>query len=75
MNRRIPDSTLADIRNEILRVINEQYETVEQFCWDKNLSKATISNILNNKKDFSVSTLIKISTALNKKLKIKMENI
>lgn len=50
------------------------YPTVEQFCWDKGLSKATISNFFRGKKDFQVSTLVKIAEALGMKLAIRLEN-
>lgn len=64
---------LAALRKEVLVEINRSYTTVEQFCWDKDLNKATISNFLNNKKDFRVSTLVQIATALEKDLEIKLK--
>jgi transcriptional regulator with XRE-family HTH domain len=73
MARQIKKETLEYFRRQLLAAIEEDYDTIEQFCWDKDLSKATISNILNNKKDFSVSTLEKIAKALDMELIIKLK--
>lgn len=73
MAREINKKTLEVFRKQLLSEIENNYNTVEEFCWDKDLSKANISNILNNKKDFSVSTLEKIAKALNKELIIKLK--
>ena len=67
------EDALFNMRSELSEYILKHYKTTEEFCWDKNLSKATISNFLCNKKDFQVSTLQKIATSLNKKLKIYLE--
>ena len=66
------DDTLAALRKEVLSEIRKRYSTVEQFCWENDLNKATLSNFLNNKKDFRVSTLAQIAKALDKDLKIFM---
>lgn len=73
MARQITEETLEFFRKQLRSTINDNYETVEQFCWEKGLSKATISNVFNNKKDFSISTLEKIAKALDKELIIKMK--
>lgn len=64
---------LEVMRTQVNALIEQNYKTVEDFCWQTDLSKATVSNFLNSKKDFQVSTLEKISTALKKKLTIKLE--
>ncbi len=58
------------MRITVSEKIFEAYPTVEQFCWDKNLNKATVSNFLRGKKDFQVSTLVKIANALEMTLNI-----
>lgn len=73
MSRVIDDKLMEQFRNQLITAINQNYETVEQFCWDTGLSKATVSNVINNKKDFSISTLNKIAIALNKQLIIKLK--
>lgn len=73
MSREIDPKILEQFRKQILSEIEKNYKTVEEFCWDTGLSKATISNIINNKKDFSISTLQKIARALNKKLIIQLK--
>ncbi len=63
---------LKHMRLQVKKLIFESYRTIEEFCWEKNLNKATVSNFLNAKKDFQISTLEKISKALNKNLIIKL---
>ena len=50
------NDVLAALRKDVLAEIKKHYPTVEQFCWDNDVNKATLSNFLNNKKDFRVST-------------------
>ena len=64
---------LAPMRKKVRTKILESYPTVEQFCWDKDLNKATVSNFLRSKKDFQISTLVKIADALGIKLTIRLE--
>lgn len=64
---------LAFLRKEVLAEIKQKNMTVEQFCWEHDLNKATLSNFLNNKKDFRVSTLVQIAKAMNRKLEIKLK--
>ena len=66
--------TLKIVRDELYGHIKKNYSTIEAFCWDKNVNKATISNFLSHRKDFQVSTLLKISKALDKKLVISLEH-
>jgi hypothetical protein len=33
---------LEEFRKEVHKEILKNYSTVEQFCWDKNLNKATL---------------------------------
>jgi lambda repressor-like predicted transcriptional regulator len=63
---------LAAFRKEVLAEIKKRSPTVEQFCWENDLNKATLSNFLNNKKDFRISTLAQIAHALGKELKISL---
>lgn len=64
---------LEDFRKEVQKEILKKYPTVEQFCWDKDLNKATMSNFFNNRKDFRISTLAQIAEALNSDLLIKLK--
>ena len=73
MGRRNGDP-LSAMRKKVETEIHKAYPTVEQFCWDNDLSKATVSNFLRGKKDFQVSTLIKIADALGMKLTIRLES-
>ena len=61
---------LAGMRKELLKYIENNYKSVEEFCWDKGIAKSTVSNFLNTKKDFQISTLEKISSAIKKRLVI-----
>lgn len=67
------DSTLKAMRKQVKDLIESRYPTVEAFCWDKDLNKATVSNFLHGKKDFQVSTLNKIAKALGKRLVIRLD--
>lgn len=73
MSREVDNKLIEQFRNQMISAINQKYDTVEQFCWDTGLSKATVSNVINNKKDFSISTLSKIAKALDKELIIKLK--
>lgn len=73
MSRQIDPKILEQFRKQMISEIEKNYKTMEEFCWDTGLSKATISNIINNKKDFSLSTLQKIAIALGKHLSIKLK--
>ncbi len=61
---------LRSLRDQLKKHIDAHYNSVEEFCWDKEVNKATVSNFLNSKKDFQVSTLAKIARAMGKKLHI-----
>lgn len=63
---------LSELKLAIKKEILKNYPTVEQFCWDKDLNKATLSNFFNNKGDPKLSTLVKIVEALGKDLIISM---
>ena len=58
------------MQKQVREHIEKNYTTIEQFCWDKGLNKATVSNFLKNKKDFQISTLEKLAKATGKKLSI-----
>lgn len=73
MKKKEGKDVLAALRKDVLAEIKRHYTTVEQFCWDNDVNKATISNFLNNKKDFRVSTLVQIAEALDKDLEIKIK--
>lgn len=73
MSREIDPKILEQFRKQMISEIEKNYKTVEEFCWETGLSKATISNLINNKKDFSISTLLKIANALDKELTIKLK--
>ncbi|MGE3261389.1 MAG: helix-turn-helix domain-containing protein [Bacteriovoracia bacterium] len=66
------NDVLAKLRKDVMSEINKHYKTVEQFCWENDLNKATLSNFLNDKKDFRVSTLAQIAKALGRELKISL---
>lgn len=67
------EDPLATARETLKKELYKEYDTVELFCWDKGLNKATISNFLNNKKDFQISTLVQIANALEKKLIVRFD--
>jgi hypothetical protein len=64
---------LEAMREQVLRLIRQGYPTVERFCWVKGLNKATVSNFLCGKKDFQISTLVKIARALDRRLVVRLE--
>lgn len=66
------NDVLANLRKDVLNEIKKRHKTVEQFCWENDLNKATLFNFLNDKKDFRVSTLAQIARALGKDLKISL---
>jgi hypothetical protein len=72
MKEKAPEA-LSLMRRQVKELIAKSYPTVEKFCWDNDLSKATLSNFLLGKKDFQVSTLAKIARALNKKITIRLD--
>lgn len=72
--RRRNEDTLEPLRKALQSRIAADYASVEDFCWDKNLNKATISNFLNDRKDFQLSTLRKIAEALGKRLEIRLRD-
>lgn len=61
------------MRGQVQERIAKSYRTVEAFCWDKNLNKASVSNFLRQKKDFRISTLAKIAKALGMKLTVRLD--
>jgi hypothetical protein len=67
------NDVLVALRKEVLIEIKKNYSTVEQFCWDNDLNKATVSNFLNNRKDFRVSTLKQIANALGREINITLK--
>ncbi len=64
------DDILEELKNQLKNYIEEHHRSVEEFCWDKEVNKATVSNFLNSKKDFRVSTLAKMAKAMGKRLNI-----
>lgn len=62
---------LSALKEEIKTEIYKHYETIEQFCFDHELNKATVSNFFSGKKDTQLSSLLKILKALDKQLSIK----
>ncbi len=64
---------LEEFRREVKNEILKNYSTIEEFCFDKDLNKATLSNFFRNKKDTQISTLFKIAKALDKKLELKLK--
>ena len=73
MARKSKNDVLKEFRKQVEAYIAKNYRTVEEFCWDNDLSKATVSNLLNDKKDFTVSTLEKIAFATKSKVKVTIE--
>ncbi len=61
---------LKSLRNILSNYIEKNYQSVEEYCWDAGMSKSTISNFLNSKKDFQLSTLKKIANSMGKDLKV-----
>lgn len=58
-------ANLGKLRSDLYQYITDNYDSVEAFCWDKELCKATVSNFLNDKKDFQLSTLVKLAHAMD----------
>lgn len=54
---------LTAFRQDLRKHIESKYKTVEEFCWENGLNKATVSNVLSGKKDTQISTLAKIAAA------------
>ena len=65
--------SLGNLREQVKKYIGANYDSVEDFCWKKGLNKATVSNFLNAKKDFQVSTLQKIADAMGRRLVIQVK--
>jgi DNA-binding phage protein len=63
---------LAQMRSQVEETI-KRFKSVEDFCWQRGLNKATVSNFLRGKKDFQLSTLLKIAKATRMTLKIRLE--
>jgi len=53
------------ISGQLLVLIKEKYKTVEQFCYCNDISKGTVSEILNNKKLPRIDTLKYIVNSLD----------
>lgn len=64
---------LGTLRTQIQELIMESYPTVEQFCWDKDVPKSTVSNFLNADRDPRFSTIENLAQALGKKIVIRLE--
>lgn len=64
---------LNHMREQVRIYIDSSYETVEQFCWDRGVNKATISNFLRGKNDFRISTLVQIAEACEMELEIHLK--
>lgn len=73
MAKRKKSDLLKEVRAQLQQYIDKNYSTVEEFCWDKGLNKATVSNFLNEKKDFQISTLSKIATAIGREVFIQFK--
>jgi hypothetical protein len=67
------EDSLEEIRSQVKAFIERNYKTVEEFCWDKDLNKATVSNFLRAKKDFQVSTLQSLAEAVGADLIIRLK--
>jgi hypothetical protein len=66
-------NVLNDLRDSLKVHISEAYPTVEFFCSQRKLNKATVSNFLRGTKDFRISTIVKLANAIDKKLSIRFE--
>lgn len=65
---------LAEFREEIRSLIKKKHRTVEEFCWEKKISKSVISKLLSGKQlEFHLETLVRIGSALGKKISVKVE--
>ena len=67
------EDALETMRKQVEELIGRSYRTVEEFCWETELNKATVSNFLRGNKDFQISTLAKLADALGKKLTIRLD--
>jgi hypothetical protein len=66
---------LEKMRNDVIKYIDRNYKSMGEFCIDKKLSKATISNLINRKKDFQLSTLRNIARAIDKEIVISLKKL
>jgi hypothetical protein len=64
---------LQSVREQVLKLIRQDYPTVERFCWEKGLNKATLSYFLRGKKDFQISTLVRIARALDREVVVRLQ--
>ncbi len=54
-----------------VREESQKYGSIEAFCLEKKIRKAHISNLMNNKANFTIKVLCEIMTAINYELKFK----
>ncbi len=59
---------LDTLRYKLKTYIDKNFETIEEFCWENEIAKSTISNFFAKKYDFKVSTIEKVANAMGKKL-------
>ena len=65
------DEDALDLLREKLKMyIDNNFNTIEEFCWTNEIAKSTISNFFAKKYDSKVSTMEKIAKAMGKKLSI-----
>lgn len=64
-------SILETLKARITELVQAQYGTQEKLCIELGLSRSVISNLMNDKSDFQLSTLIKISRALGYEIHLK----
>jgi len=66
---------LETLRNQVRKEIEKNYPTIEQFCFENDISKSILSRLLSGKqKEFKLETLIRITEALGKNLEIRFKN-
>lgn len=64
---------MEELKQKIKFKIEEQAHelgSVEAFCWEHDLNKATISDFINDKSDPRLSTIAKICKAVGLKLDV-----
>jgi predicted XRE-type DNA-binding protein len=74
MQQKLKYDPLANLRKEVRSIITKKYKSVEEFCWENEIHKSTISRLLNGKRtEFQMATLVRIAEALGKKISVRLE--
>ena len=62
---KINDNLQKNVSEQLKILIKAKYKTIELFCYENDISKGTMSDILSNKKLPRLNTLKRITSSLN----------